>query len=225
MRPRIGLQALILAVTLVVAFSANVNAAIIPYPNVGTPNPITYSFIASGNGPIVAYFAGTGASYTESVGMYVNGVLSPNGFGLDNQTSSIGESFDMGNVTAGESIVFAIQVVNLGNAIAYSDPSLNVPYDSLDGGGNVANHNHVYSVAYDASSGLLSPSIPSGTYVAFEDLPFPNSDYNYFDETYVFTNVSAASPASVPEPASLIAWLLLGGFAIGLGWLRKRKAA
>ena len=45
------------------------NAGTIPYPNVGTPNPATYTFTATADGPITAYFAGSTASYEEEVGL------------------------------------------------------------------------------------------------------------------------------------------------------------
>jgi hypothetical protein len=55
---------------------------------------------------------------------------------------------------------------------------------------------------------------PSGTYVAFEDLIFPSSDFNYFDNAFVFT------VAAVPDPST---WaMLVLGFA-GLGYMKYRR--
>jgi hypothetical protein len=64
-----------------------------------------------------------------------------------------------------------------------------------------------------------------GTYVAFEDLPFPDSDFNYFDETYVFTDIAVTS--TVPEPTTMLAGalLLLPFGANTLRILRKNRAA
>ena len=57
-------------------------------------------------------------------------------------------------------------------------------------------------------------------YVAFEDLKFPHSDFNYHDDTFVFRNVASAQ---VAEPST---WaLLMAGFA-GVGYaafVRGRK--
>lgn len=189
-------------------------AAAIPYPNVGTPNPISYTFTAAASGHVIAYFAGSGASYDEQLGMLINGVPSPAGFGLDDHTSAIGQSFDLGTVNAGDALTFVINVSSPALGLVYSDPSLNGLYDT-DG---TKGHNHIYSTPYLASSGLLDPSIPSGTYVAFEDLQFPNSDFNYFDETYVFTDV-AATP-SVPDASCSLGLLSLG--LAGIGLLRRR---
>ncbi len=59
---------------------------------------------------------------------------------------------------------------------------------------------------------------PPGTYVAFEDERFPDSDYSYADENFVFTNVT---PAAVPEPASLIS-LVIGGLGV-IRFVRGRR--
>jgi hypothetical protein len=187
----------------------------IPYPTPGTPNPVTYTFTATATGDIVAYFAGTGASYTESLGMEDNGVLTSAGFGLGNHSSSVGDSFDLGSVTAGDTLTFVVDVTSPALGEIFSDPSLNGSYD-LNGR---AGHNHVYSTPY--TDGSLGHSIPSGTYVGFEDLQFPDSDFNYFDETYVFTDVGVTTHTAPDATSSLT---LLGmGFA-GLGLLRRRFA-
>ncbi|MGO9110861.1 MAG: PEP-CTERM sorting domain-containing protein [Thermoguttaceae bacterium] len=223
------LKAFVFSVALIGAISASVDAvAQIPYGNVGTPNPTVYTFTAMATGDVIAYFAGSSASFDEQVGLLDNGVLTSAGFVLDDHTSSVGQSFDLGHVTAGDTLTFVDQVEGQVNGVGYtadvySNPSLNVAYDSLDGGAGVANHNHIYSTSY-TTGGVLDHSIPSGTYVAFEDLPFPNSDYNYFDDTFVFTNVGTTT-STIPEPSTLIVWSLLGTFAVGLGWWRKRKAA
>jgi hypothetical protein len=123
----------------------------------------------------------------------------------------------LGSVNAGDSLVFVLHNLSLG-LDAYSNPSLNVPYDD-DGS---VGHNHIYSTSYTATSPVFG-TVPVGTYVAFEDIPFPLSDFNYDDESFVFTNVSTVS--SVPEPetyAMLLAGLGLLGFA---GRRRKQQAA
>jgi hypothetical protein len=146
--------------------------------------------------------------------MYINGVLSPNGFGLDDHTSTVGQSFDLGAVTAGDVLTFAIDVTDPALGLVYSNPALNTSYDSNGSSG----HNHVYSTAYTATSPILS-NLPTGTYVAFEDLPFPDSDFNYFDETYVFTDINT-TPSSTPEPGTMI---LMGLGAAGMAFMRRIK--
>jgi hypothetical protein len=190
----------------------------IPYPDPNTPNPNTYVFTAVSTGDVVAYFAGSGAGFDEQVGMIDNTTATQSGFGLDDHSSAIGQAFDFGPVNAGDSLTFVDQIETGGginnptiSGYVYSDPSLNVAWDT-DGS---VGHNHVYSVA--ASAGEAYAGSPAGTYVGFEDLPFPGSDFNYYDDTFVFTNVATNS---VPDSASTLA--LLGGAMTGLAALRRR---
>jgi hypothetical protein len=55
--------------------------------------------------------------------------------------------------------------------------------------------------------------------VAFEDLRFPGSDFNYNDESFVFTDVSSRIVAT-PEPMSMA---LVGSGLVGLVARRYRR--
>ena len=178
------------------ASTPDVRADFIPYPNSGRYNATTYSFVAASTGDVIGYFAGSDAIYQNRVGLLVNGVLTSAGYGLDDHSSTIGQSFDFGHVNAGDSLVFDLSVLTLG-AHVYSNPSLNTAFDDAN---ETVGHNHLYSTPYTATSPVLA-NIPKGVYVAFEDQPFPNSDYSYADENFVFTNVTAAI---TPEPASIL---------------------
>jgi len=138
----------------------------------------------------------------NQLGLLVNGV-STGLFGLNNHTSAIGESFNFGHVVAGDVLTFVDLVT--GYATWYSDPALN--------GGN---GNHVYSKTVGADEAFAGSV--AGTYVAFEDLIFPNSDFNYRDHTFVFAIASA-----VPEPSTW-AMLILGFAGVGFMAYRRRKA-
>lgn len=199
------------ACMLAIGFAQSARAVdAIPYPNVGTYNPISYSFTAATTGEVTAYFiGGGGAGYENVMGLLVNGVQTPAGFGLNNHTSSVGDSFDLGPVTAGDSLVFVMDNHTLGMK-AYSDPSMNVAYDTP----GVTGHNHIYSTPYTATSPLFG-GVPVGAYVAFEDIPFPGADFNYNDESFVFTNVGTIS-SNVPEPGSMALLLSAGLPLLGL---------
>jgi hypothetical protein len=207
---RVFLGNCISALVLASGFSQVAQADVIPYANSGFYNPATYSFTATSTGNVTAYIVGGfGASYENQMGLLVNGILSSAGFGLDNHTSSLGDSFDLGPVNAGDILTFVMHNVLPGLGDLYSDPSMNVGYD-YNGNGQ----NHIYSTTYTATSPTF-PGVPVGTYVAFEDLQFPYSDYNYDDESFVFTNTTV----HVPEPSTLI---LFGSVLLGLVWMRRR---
>jgi hypothetical protein len=182
--------------------SASAASASIMYPDTGSENVETYSFNASSTGDLVAYFAGSGAALENQLGLLVNGV-STGLVGLNNHTSSIGQSFNFGHVEAGDVLTFVDFVTNY--ATWYSDPTL-----------NSGNGNHVYSTT--AGVGAAFAGSPAGTYVAFEDLIFPNSDFNYFDHAFVFTI------AAVPEPSTW-AMMILGFAGVGYMMYRRRKPA
>jgi hypothetical protein len=187
------------------AFSAM--AAPVPYANPGTENVIEYSFTAIGTGAINAYFVSKGeADYTNTVGISVNGVET-GVFGLNNQTSSYGQAFNLGFANAGDSVVFTIRVADIGRDFS-SDKSLNI--DGV---------NHVYSSAYGGDQ-----FIPAGLYVAFEDLKgvdFPQ-DFDYIDLQIVVSNVG--SPVVTPEvPLPAAAWLF-GSALVGLAGTARRRS-
>ncbi len=212
------IKALLVSCTLFAVSTQCAFAGAIPYPNSGTLNPTTYTFTASNTGEVMAYFAGSTASFDNQLGMLINGVQSSSGFGLDNHSSAIGLEFDLGHVTKGDTLVFEMKNNTLGGLIVYSDPSMNSAYDN--GGPGL---NHIYSTAY---TGSLGHNIPNGTYIGFEDLR-GGGDKNYNDETFVFTNVastlSSANAASVPEPSSIV---VLGVGAVGCllaSAIRKRR--
>ena len=176
-------------------------AATIPYQNQGTENPITYTFVANSTGSLLAYFYGSGAAFSENLGLLVNG-QDDRGTALNNHTSQYGTMHNFGQVNAGDILVFYIDVKTTGHTY-YSDIS-----ENSDG------VNHVYSTAFDGDG-----KIPTGTYVGFEDLSLHQTgwtDHNYTDEQFVFT------VAAVPEPSTW-AMMILGFAGVGLLAYRRRN--
>ena len=174
---------------------------IIPYPDPGTPNPEVYTFSAAATGVITAFFAGSDAGHTDSIGMLVNGV--PTGIiGLNNHTSSLGDSIVLGNVNAGDVLTFFLVDANTASTW-YSDANLNV-----DG-----KTQHAYSALYDGLHPPLGVGIPAGTYIGFEDLSLAQGgDFDYNDDSFIFTNVATNQtplPAALPLFASGIGGLIV----------------
>ena len=189
-----------LSMTAALFAAAAAQAAPIPYATPGIENKTTYTFKATADGDLIAYFAGSTAGYTNEIGLLVNGV-DTGIYGLNNQSSSYGDALNFGAVKKGDSLVFILKVIEPSDVGPwYSQQNLN-----SDGA------NHVYSSAFVADA-----LVPAGTYVGFEDLPSWGSDFNYHDENFVFTNISA----TVPEPATL-ATLAMG---LGLMGTLRRKA-
>ena len=185
------------------AVTATAASAVLPtYPTPGTQNAANYSFTAAATGDIVAYFAGSTAGYSEDLGLRVNGV--DTGFNVfPNHATADGATFNFGPVTAGDTLDFYIRVFNTGDTY-HSYKALNA--DGVQ---------HVYATGYAGGDF----GIPAGTYVAFEDLR-GGGDFNYHDETFVFTNVGVTG--GVPEAAT---WtMLIAGFGLTGAAMRRRKA-
>ncbi|MFN0130228.1 MAG: VPDSG-CTERM sorting domain-containing protein [Verrucomicrobiales bacterium] len=178
-------------------------------------NAATYTFTASGNGPVTAYFAGSTAGYGSVVGLSINGgpvTL----WGLQNNSTALGTSFVMGNVSLGDNLEFIFSV-DTGNSFGPADPDNPSYFLSSDENDNpVAGSQHIYSTAYAGGDF----GIPAGTYVGVEDispLTDPDNDLDYDDHQFVFTGPGLSQ---VPEGGSAVA--LLGLALAGIGALRRR---
>lgn len=173
------------------------NADGIPYSSVGT-QALAYTFTATDNGPITAYFYGSSAAYDSVVGLSANNV-STGIWGLNNHLSNHGDSIVFGNVNAGDVVELQLYVNNLG----YSWSSN--PANNWDG------FNHVYATSFGGDW-----AIPAGMYIGFEDLP-GGGDIDYNDHQFVFTNLGRAA---VPEPGTMV--LLGAGLLSVFGTMRRK---
>ena len=212
-----SIRSIILALAASLA-TAGTAVAAVPYPDAGTQNPATYTFSATSTGDLSAYFYGSYAGFSESLGVLVNGV-DTGLIGLNNHTTTPGAAFSFGKVNAGDTLTFYI---NVGDYIAnrqytyYSDLALNSD-----------NQHHVYASSYvGGASAFGGSAIPAGTFIGFEDLSLVHdgqSDFNYADQQFVLTNTTVSTPA-VPEPAT---WaMMLAGFGvIGFAAIRRQKVS
>lgn len=167
------------------------------YLSPGTPNLATYTFVADGTSDIKAYFLSNGApvaspaGYTSLLGALDNGI-STGITGLNNQTSTFGQSLDLGHATAGDTITFSDYVSNI-NTTWYSNASL-----------NSNQYNQVYVSPFNTGQSVYfggpPKSIPSGFYLGFGDTPNDAPYFNYAAEQVVVTGVrlvNLITPGSV----------------------------
>ncbi len=179
---------LCLAALFVMAIATPMFADVIPYNNVGHIAPTTF-LTASATGNITGYFFSKGgAGDLDEIRMVDVTANTTSPLFFPNQTTAVGTTANFGPVTAGDVLVFELINHSLGDLVFASDPAFSS--DSV---------NHAYITSY--TGGVTG--IPPGTYVGTEDLPSSNSDYNYNDDSFVFTNVTAVTTSLVPEPSSL----------------------
>jgi len=204
---RLAILGAVFAVTLGATGAAGIaKADTLPvYPNPGMVNNQDETFVAANTGFINVWFGGKGgAGDDDTVTAIINGVAE--GTGLDNQSSTLGEYFNLGPVTKGDTVSFQMNDLSSGNTWS-SDNSLNPDKDD-----------HVYIASF-AGGMVGSTLVPATVYFGFEDEPLIGSDLNYQDvQFYAVSGV-------VPEPAT---WaMMLAGFG-GLGAMmrsRRRSAA
>ena len=173
----------------------------IPYTNPGTIAP-TATLTAIATGDITGYFYSASAGDTDYVGIYDVTTGAFSGWFFDNQSTPVGTAQNFGHVNAGDTLVVELENTNLDNEIFATDPSY-----SADG------VNHGYVTTFSGDKGIF----PAGLYIGMEDLPNGSSDFDYNDDTFIFTNIS--DPA-VPEPNTLA--LLGTGVLSAAGLFRRR---
>jgi hypothetical protein len=192
------------ALTVGTALAVPAQAVIPVYGSPGTQNAVNYNFTAGANGYLRTWFVGKGgAGYTVRLGAIVNGV--DRGLGLNNQTATLGQLYNFGATTAGQSIKFYIFVTNTNETFT------NNIADNADG------VQHFYrGPAYTGGDfGIPLSAARPGSYFGAEDLN-GGGDFNYTDLQFI------ARTGGIPEPAT---WaMLIFGFGLVGGALRRRQS-
>jgi len=188
------------------------------YSHVGSIAPASVVTFAGGTDAggttgITAYFYSVSAGDTDTISVYdetTHSYLSPQNVFNNQAPATIGTTvnFTSSTLKVGDVLAFELFNTSYKGDIFASDPSL-----STDG------VNHAYITAFSGSIPDIAGTI-TGTYVGMEDLPSSVSDFDYNDDTFVFTNV--APTAATPEPSS---FLLLGTGLIGVAGTLRRKFA
>jgi hypothetical protein len=206
------LHLLVLASLLAAGSSPLLADPFTPYPTVGSVAPTSDVTFAGGTG-ITAYFYSVSAADTDTISIYdetTHSYLSPQGVFNNQASATIGTTvnFTSSTLKAGDVLAFELFNTSYPGDIFASDPSL-----STDG------VNHAYITAFSGSIPDIAGTI-TGSYVGMEDLPSNVSDFDYNDDTFVFTNV--APIAATPEPST---FLLFGTGLIGAAGALRRKFA
>ncbi len=176
------------------------------YPTPGTP-AASVNLTAASTGAIQGYFLGQSAHDLDSIALLDLTTNVQSAFFFPNHTTAAGTTANFGTVNAGDSIVFLLFNANKGTTLRSDD-------SNTDGFA----HAYLSSFAGGMIGGI---NYPTSTFVGFEDLLAPSTDFDYNDNMFLFTNVAGTTPPSaVPEPGGLA---LLGTGALGaFGILRRR---
>ena len=185
-----------------------------PYNNVGTPDSATIiNYTGANAAGIIGYFYGASASDTDNISVYdaTAGVFLSNQNSFDNHATAIGTSFlfTNGALKNGDVLVFDLYNTSF-SGDTFSSNSVTSPDDD----------SHAYFSSFDGNIAGVGNVV--GMYIGMEDLPASVSDFDYNDDTFVFTDVTVSDPTPTPEPSS---FALLGTGLLGAAGVLRRKFA
>jgi hypothetical protein len=205
------LSPIALASILAIGTTALHAASFTPYSNVGSPiTTSTNATFTGANGTgINAYFYSVSASDTDTISIFdvrTGTFLTPTN-AFNNQSPSTADTmvtFTSSTLQNGDTLVFDLFNTSFPGDVFSSNTATSPDGDS-----------HAYLTSFNGTIGSFGTIV--GTYVGMEDLPKGQSDFDYNDDTFVFTNVAAAP---TPEPST---FALLGTGLLGAAGALRRK--
>jgi hypothetical protein len=184
-----------------------------PYSSVGTPitSSTNVTFTGANGTGIDAYFYSVSAADTDTISVFdltTGTFLSPQGVFNNQSPSTPGTmvTFSSPTLKNGDTLVFDLYNTSFSGDTFSSNTATSPDGDS-----------HAYVTAFDGKIGSYGTIV--GTYVGMEDLPARVSDFDYNDDTFVFTDVA---PAATPEPST---FALFGTGLLGAAGALRRKLA
>jgi hypothetical protein len=184
-----------------------------PYINAGNPilSSTNVTYTGSNGTGINAYFYSVSAADTDTISIFdatTGTFLAPTN-AFNNQSPS----------TPGTMVNFTSSTLHTGDTLVFDLFNTSFPGDTFSSnvGTSPDGDSHAYVTSFNGTIGSFGNIV--GTYVGMEDLPKGQSDFDYNDDTYVFTNVAAAP---TPEPST---FALLGTGLIGVAGALRRKFA
>ena len=222
------------AIAAILAGASAAQAETWDYAQAGTQNAARYSFKATADGPLKAYFMPSTGYYHSALGVKVNGVEIGSGALAMGVTDNF-MPYTFGNVSTGDKIEFFIDTYDAGAGNAYMGRYFSTVADNADG------LQHIWAAPHFDQWYLGPEGVPQGLFIGFEDTTTGDvrGDLNYRDYTFVVPNVAVSTPllsapgdldpssnlelGAVPEPAS---WaMMVGGFGVMGAALRRRRRA
>jgi PEP-CTERM motif/Domain of unknown function (DUF4114) len=119
--------------------------------------------------------------------------------------------------TPGTMVTFSSPTLHTGDTLVFDLFNTSFPSDTFSSntGTSPDGDSHAYLTYFNGTIGSFGNIV--GTYVGMEDLPRGQSDFDYNDDTFVFTNMVAAP---TPEPST---FALLGTGLLGAAGALRRK--